>query len=86
MSIPVALLLVGVAALLWRSALRLPAAILAFCVLYTVGGEHSPQVMGALRADLAGGLSGDLLLLGIVAVGFALCCGWKPKRGAGKAD
>lgn len=86
MSIPVALLLAGVAIVLWRCDLRLAGGILAGCVLYTLGESASPQATGAALADLGGGLSGDVLLLAIVGVGFALCCGWRPGRRAARRN
>lgn len=80
MTIASALLLLLIAAILWRSSLRLPGAILAGCVLFTLGGDRSPEMRDLALADLSGGLSGDILLLVVVAVGFALCCGWRPGR------
>lgn len=79
MDIPVALLLFGISIALWRSGMKLPGAILALVVAGTLGGDRTPEVMTAINHSLAGGIGGDLLLLAIVAVGFALACGWRPR-------
>lgn len=82
MTLPVALVLLGVALVMWRTGLRLPGAVLGACVAYVLAGERAPESLHAVLVDLAGGLSGSLLVLLIVAVGFAVCVGWRPGAGS----